>query len=488
PALLVVAPCRRQTLRVIDPRGAPLAGAQVEVANRALVDFPQVLEHAQEQRFGDATTDADGRAAWPCLPLQATTVAISCRGFAPQFFAVDASTPPDLLVMLQPMRDGARLIGGVVTDARGAWVAGASVGLGNRRTTADDHGHFVLALAPGEQVRDDEPLHAHAPSWYPAIIRGFGARVNAAGERTWQQDLELRQRVLEIAGQVLDDRGQPCAGVLVHPWQLDLLTDQESAEDFAMPVDAPTMSLAGNPIRAFTRTDDAGRFLLSGLGDTDYRLRVHDDRALWGHTTPPIAGGSSGVTIRLPTAPMGPVAGRVTTRAGTPAAGVRLRGHVEVHANGGGMAGSGVPVSATTDAEGRFRVDRMPRLGVQLTFTGDEWIDHSVALAEQADPEALQVSVLRRCHVRVECTGAAWADAWIEFQDANGGVLLITERRRSTVMSRDSVELHRGKTGVFAISEAATTMVLRTPDGKRQQRVPVVPRPGEVTAFVHNLD
>jgi hypothetical protein len=165
-----------------------------------------------------------------------------------------------------------------------------------------------------------------------------------------------------------------------------------------------------------------------------------------------------------------------------------LRGYVEVYANGGGMAGSGVPITAMTDAEGHFRIERMPRLGVQLTFTGDEWIDHTVTLAEQADPGALQVTVLRRCHVRVECTGAAWAGASIEFQDANGVVLLITERRRSTVMSRDSVELHNGKTGVFAISEAATTMVLRTPDGKREQRVPVLPRPGEVTAFVHHLD
>jgi hypothetical protein len=274
----------------------------------------------------------------------------------------------------------------------------------------------------------------------------------------------------------------------VYPWQLDLLTDRESAEDLAMPADAPALSLSGNPIRAFTRTDHAGRFELSGLGARDYRVRVHDDGAKWGYTSAPIAGGSRGVTIRLPQPPCGPVAGRAVTRTGGPAAGVVLRAYVEVHTNGGGMVGTGIPLTATTDADGRFRVERMPRLGVHLGFTGDAWVDQSLDLAQHADPEALQVAMLRRCHVRVECTGAAWADATVEFQDANGALLLITERRRSTTMSRERVDLHRGKTGVLAISEAAATMVLRTNDGKREQRVPVVPRPDEITSIVHHLD
>jgi RNA polymerase sigma-70 factor (ECF subfamily) len=488
PAMLVVAPCRRQSLRVVDPQGSPLANAQVDVHNRGLLDFPQVLERASQRGFADATTDADGRAAWPCLPLVATTIAVRRSGYAPQVVALDAGVPAELLLTLQPLREGARVVSGTVTDARGAWIAGAKVGLAERQTTADAYGHFVLQLPPGEEIRAEAPLHASAPGWYPAVVPDFGKLLLAANGGALQQELRLDRPVVAIAGEVVDERGTACADVLVYPWRLPLLTERESAEDLAMPADAPKLSLAGNPIRAFARTDAQGRFVLSGLDARDYQLLVHDERAKWAHTSAPIRGGTNGVVIRLPHAPVGAVAGRVTSRDGAPAAGVLVKGHVIIHGNGGGIVGIDVGQRTTTDADGRFRIERMPLAGVTATFHGDDWIDGSLELAQQRDLEALEVRLLRRCHVRVECTGAQWADADVRFEDAAGEVVMITEKRRTTTMTRYEVDLHRGKTGVLAISESATTMVLRTRDGKRTERVPVAPRPGEVTSIVHQVD
>ena len=488
PALLVVAPCRAQTLRVIDPLGTPLSDVTANIDNFALIDFPHALENATQPGWPEQLTAADGRCAWPSVPLVASFLAVSKPGYQPQLLVIDASTPADLLVTLVPLRAGIRLIAGVVTDARGAYVPKARVGLGARMTTADVYGHFSLRIQAGDQVDDAEALHAVTSGWYPTIAAKFGQHFNSTRDPQVLHDLRLTQPVLTIVGTVVDCLGAPCSSVLVYPWELDLLTEHASAEDLAAPTTGDPLSLCGNPVRAFARTDAEGHFALPGLSARDYRLRIYDDKVQWAFTSPLIAGGTTNARIQLPSPATGPIAGRLLTHDGKPATGVRVTAYVEVHANGGGRVGTGVNKSATTDSDGRFRVDDMPRLGAQVTFAGELWVDQTIDLAKAADPEDLQATVLRRCHVRVECTGAAWAAADIEFFDANDQHLVMQERRRTTTMSRETVALHNGKTGVLAVSEAATTLVVRTRDGKREQRIPVVLNPAEVTSIVNQVE
>ena len=273
----------------------------------------------------------------------------------------------------------------------------------------------------------------------------------------------------------------------VYPWELSEPNGMETAEDLALPADAVTLALSGNKIRAFATTGDDGAFALNGLGPHPYRLRVWSEADGWAWTSGEVAAGTDGALLQLPCDPMGPVAGRVLDRDGRPATGVRIKALVDIHANGGGRIAVDVPVDAGIDEQGRFRIERMPRLGTHLSVGGEGWIGVDAALEGRQSFDTIDITVLRRCHVRIECTGAAWADARAEFHDAAGTKLMISERRRSTEMYRQVVELHEGRTGVLAVSESAVTLVLSTHDGQREQRVPVAPRAGEVTAIVNSV-
>lgn len=480
---IVVGPGRRQVIRVLGPDGLPLGDTTAEVNTFGLVDFPLPLEDMQESGWSSRRAGQDGRHEWPQLPVGETFVAVGKPGHTPAIVPIDDSTPADVAVTLAPLRKGARIVRGVVTDARGAWVAGARVGLAHWRTTTGKHGEYSLTFEAGAELRPEMALYAVAAGWYPAIVPGLPDRLLAAEGGALTLDLQLLQPSLELRGRVVDHRGEPCPDVHVYPWELPQLTPNETAEDLAAPP-GKALSLSGNPVRAHATTGADGAFAVAGLGARPYRLRVFDQKGGWAWTSGELLPGGGDVLVQLPRDPFGPIAGRVRARDGAPATGVKLRGMVEVFANGGGRVRQGLGLSVVVDDEGRFRIERGPRSGVALQCSGEGWISDLVDLDLAADPEALDVVLLRRCHVRIECTGAAWADAIATFLDAAGGPVYASERRRSTEITRESTDLHEGRTGVLAISESACTLVLRTRDGKREQRVPIVPRPGEVTTIV----
>lgn len=481
---VVVGPGRRQVIRTLGPDGLPLGGTTADVNTFGLVDFPLPLEEMLEAGWADRVAGDDGRHEWEQLPIGETFIAIGKPGFAPTIVPIDASTPSDVVVTLQPLAKGARVVRGVVTDARGAWVAGAKVGLDDRHTTSGSHGEYTLTLEAGANLRDDTSLFAVADGWYPAIVPEFARQLLADDDGAVTADLQLAQPSLVLRGRVVDHAGEPSRRVHVYPWELAQLTPRDTAEDLAAPPGKPLL-LGGNSMRAFATTDGDGAFVVAGLGARAYRLRVFDPAAGWAWTSAELQPGGGDVLLQLPRDPLGPIAGRVRARDGAPATGVKLRGMVEVFANGGGRMRQGLGASVAVDAEGRFRIERGPRFGVALQCSGEGWISDSIDLDLATDPEALDIVLLRRCHVRIECTGAVWADATAAFLDAAGGPVFASERRRSTETTREAVELHEGRTGVLAISEAAATLLLRSRDGKREQRIPIVVRPGEVMTIVN---
>ncbi|HEX6813897.1 MAG TPA: sigma-70 family RNA polymerase sigma factor [Planctomycetota bacterium] len=477
--LLVVAPCRRQTIAVLDERGWPLAGTTAAVNWYGLVDFPQVLDDAIESLPRTSSADEKGRHVWRRLPLASTFVLLRKPGCVPVTVAIDESTPADLVVTMRAIARGKRLVTGVVTDARGAFAAGARVGLGQWTTKSGPSGDYVLELEAGAVIDASLSLYAAHEGWYPAVVAGFGERLKAPADSV-AQDLQLQQRSLAIAGRVVDPRGAPIAGAAVYPWKLAQLTDRETAEDIAAPAAGDPLSLAGNHVRAFGRTDAEGRFTVAGLGRSSYRLRVYDSQGGWAWTTPPIEAGTGNALLALPAEPTGPVAGTLVTRDGGPAAGVTVAAHVTVFATEGGTSSAGLQVGAKTDADGRFRIARMPRLGVRLSFTGSGWINQDLALDEVPGPESLRLVMLRRCHVRVELANPAWATGSIRFLDANDEVLSIVEERGNTTMIRQVWDLHEGKTEVLAVSESAVVLAVSSADGQREERIPVALRAGDV--------
>lgn len=117
---------------------------------------------------------------------------------------------------------------------------------------------------------------------FPGFVRGSKIGVKPGGPAI---ELTLLPE-LEIAGKVLFDDGSPCAGVMVHA-----APDAGSGN--------PEM---GGPEMSSAPAGSDGRFLLRGLADGRYRLRV---AAPWGSgvnvrptTSDPIAAGSRDVTVK----------------------------------------------------------------------------------------------------------------------------------------------------------------------------------------------
>lgn len=481
PLMVVVARSREQVLLVRDETGMPIGEARATVRVNGLVDFPRPLDDAVEFQFDDTVGDAVGRHHWERVPLAATSIHVSKPGYRPTTVGVDASTPTELQVVLSRISKGQRLLTGTVTDARGGYVRGATVGLGGRETTTDAFGSYALLLEPGAYVHDESALFAVAAGWYPAIVVDFGRRVRALPEGTLTQDLLLDHRALTIRGRVVDHEGRPQAGVVVYPWQLENLTERLTAEDLAAGRSREPLSLIGNLVHAFARTDTDGAFAVPGLDRRPYRLRVYDAAEPWAWTSPEIDGGSENVELRLPADVTGPVAGIVRDRAGRPAVGVDVAPYLEVHANGGGVASVGIGKLAKTDAEGRFSFAKIARHAASLKFGGTEWVQCDAPLDGTVPAGDLRIVVMRRCHVRVQLADPAFATARIAFVDAAGTTQMIQEDRGSTSMSTTTCTLHDGKSKVLSVSEAAATLVVTLlAEDATEQRFPISLVPGEV--------
>lgn len=481
PLMVVVARAREQVLLVRDETGVPIGGARAVVRVSGLVDFPQPLDDAVELQFEPAIGDVEGRHHWDRLPVAATAITVSKPGYRPATFAIETATPAELPVVLRRIAKGQRLLTGAVLDARGGYVRGATVGLGNREAKTDQFGSYAMTLEAGAFVDDGWALFAVGDGWYPTLVANFGQRVNAVPEGTLTQDLLLDHPVLQIRGRVVDHEGRPQAGVAVYPWQLPNVTDRFSAEDLATGRAGKPLSLTGNLVHAFARTEDDGTFAVPGLDRRPYRLRVYDAREPWAWTSSEIEGGSDDVELRLPADLSGPVSGVVRDRAGRPAVGVDVAPYLQVYDNGGGVASVGLAKRTKTDEEGRFAFARIARHAASLTLGGKAWVQRSVAIDAGTPATDLQIVIMRRCHVRVQFADAAFADARIGFVDAEGTTVMIQEDRGATSMITTYYTLHDGKSEVLSVSEGATTLVV-TPDGSREkeQRLPITLLPGEV--------
>ncbi len=212
---------------VQDEQGWPIAGAQVDLslASRGPIRFRgRGREMFILGGFDPLTTDALGR--WRChlLPDVLTDDdRIEIRLSHPDFVS-DVTEPSRPRPSIKSLRDGTSVLvmtkgfpaAGTVSGPEGQPVAGAAVSLSwkndrsprspERYTTkADPNGHFRFDHArPGEQA-----LTALAPGLAPELTRiEVTAGVNAFA-------VQLRPG-RTIHGRVVDEKGNPVAGVAVH--------------------------------------------------------------------------------------------------------------------------------------------------------------------------------------------------------------------------------------------------------------------------------
>ena len=238
---------------VIDPEGAPVAGARVVWSG--VSDWTM----SASDRHDAAVTGADGRFRIDALPAGSFRFTARHPDFAPghsQSIALDGSERAGVEIRLPR---GAVLAGRVI-DSAGAAVPFARVRVRERvagfqidrprQTTADDRGRFEMKALPIAAVEVVATGDAAASSLEVVKLGAGGVR-----------DLEL---VLDvdgvIAGVVVDSEGEPIAGAQV--WADP---DRDGSEP------ASSMALRSRPVAL---TDAGGRFRFGGLPDGSYSLRA----------------------------------------------------------------------------------------------------------------------------------------------------------------------------------------------------------------------
>ncbi|MBK8978044.1 MAG: sigma-70 family RNA polymerase sigma factor [Planctomycetes bacterium] len=357
---------------VLEPGGRPLGGARVELRLAPLpgrdagggrrrdggADGARTPDQrATERRVPDvAITDAAGRFRFvgPAFPETAVGLVVTHPRFATTVVDTSWHFREGVLELGAVVADPGRDLVGRVEDAGGVAVGGATVELGAERAepagapslavgraTSDPDGRFVLpraparlalhltALRPGGRPAPEVALPpGAAPDWLRLVL---------------ETEVELRGRFVDASGAPLPDR--PVAFVA-------------SSERSALQ-------------RAARSTSDAdGTFVLRAAPSTAGTLLALDptsglvataDGVMPAATDP----GAPPVELRLP-APRS-VAGRVLAAdTGQPLAGATVD---VLGAPRQGAAGELRGRAATTDVDGRFRIDGLPAARIALRAT-----------------------------------------------------------------------------------------------------------------------
>lgn len=216
----------------------------------------------------------------------------------------------------------------------------------NHRTVTDSSGAFRIE---GLDLLEHSILVRH-PSHQHEVEHGL--RLTAA-----QPSLELGvilRTGYRIAGRVVDPDGRPLASARVFTG-LDLVAIGGKRVHLTLNVGQSSFTSVE------TTTDETGRFVLEGLPFGNQRLVA--DHPRYARTRRDISSGSDGVELRLH--PYGSIAGRIEDEHGEPLGALRVR-----------LLGAGQETAlwTETDAEGRFRFDRLhsgeQRIGVTAPSLG----------------------------------------------------------------------------------------------------------------------
>ncbi len=233
--------------RVLDPRGEPLAYAQVLLGREESYDS-YTLEGGGNARIPAAqctSTDEQGRFEFPGAPLGRLAVQARGKGCAPWRSELEtvSAVRAELVIRLQA---GAQL-SGRATDTSGKPVARAEIqvgafGFASRFTRADAEGRFRLASLPLGEFE----AQAQADGFEPAKTKLYGA---SGAELSWEPVLGTG---LAIRGRLV---GQ---GIDFSTWWMYCESEDWQKSPYAQ--------------SATPKAD--GSFEFAGCGDALHRIRV----------------------------------------------------------------------------------------------------------------------------------------------------------------------------------------------------------------------
>ena len=312
---------------VFDPRGEPLAHAQVLVGNEQSYD-QLTLENGQTARVPAAqfvSTDAAGRFEVRGAPLGKLAVQARGPGCAPWKGEVETASGVATQLVIR-MQAGARLTGRAA-DPEGKPIARAEVqvgayGFASRYARADSEGRFALQNLPLGEFE----VVAQVDGREPTKSKLFGS---AGAELVWNP----------VLGKGLAIRGRLVAqGIDFSGWWMYCESEDWQKAPYAQ--------------SATPKAD--GSFEFAGCGDAQHKIRVHAPGAgLYPVVTIAAKPSSEPLLVPIDTAmlPSCRVRGRILGESGKPLAGVQFNPV---------LGTANVSPIETTDAAGRFDLGPLP--------------------------------------------------------------------------------------------------------------------------------
>lgn len=491
PEMIVVAvPTRPLVALIVDEVGAAVPGASVRLTlpERLRPGIDADLTLSSDVPF-TAHTDAEGVATIAQAPLVAgTRVRATADGFRAaerivETADVDSPAPtltiPLTLVHLDQEREVLR---GVVVDEVGVGVPDAAVTYDLLKTRTDAAGRFYLDLTGleplsswlGEEgARHD--LTAVRAGYLPAVLR---PDLDERGRPVWPESVVLRpvRRALWIAGRVVDPTGEPLEGYVVYLPEAHLLDDHTIEGE-----------IAGDREEFFhkTVTDAQGRFELEGLLERWYDVAALDPRTLCGGRLDRIEAGSDGVEIRVDTEAMyRRVEGRVVDRNGLPIEGARVEPYVSTQTARGAQGVwtiSSKREAVTTDADGAFVLEDVPREGVELSVEHPDVMHQAdfriarpagAATGDDDVLEGLDLVVRLRLSFQVVLEDPGEADGVRVLDERGEDLWLYVQTAERYGVSEDNWELTEGRSKHLFVEEGARTLVLLRGD-EEVRRMPL---------------
>lgn len=503
PVLVVVAPSRDYGGHVVDTAGLPVAGARVVVSLEG--DF--VRSARLQLGSGDRTvhvglplvegeTDDQGRFAFAGVGrIEGAFVAAARDGLRPARRALPDGSRLDLELVLAPAELAGRWLHGIVLDAQGAPVADALVSQGLHSVRSGPAGRFALEA---QSWLDGAPLRAVKAGHLPAELAFSWSPGGPGTDAAFPLVLTLGPAPLAIRGRVVDEHGDPVAGVRVWTPETTHFGEADYRNGSATMTGISTVERLvagreeGGPWELDVHAESGrdGAFELAGLLDREYALYALDPDTLAAATPLLVEAGRSGVRLVLESAAARRrVAGHVVSQTGVPLAGVRLAPGRSVHwerptprpvagwdrspipAPGTAQAFLDHPV--TTDADGAFAFAGLHVEGASLDLTGPELLlATNVRLDPAADLEALEIVVQVPCRFVVCLSDPSEADAFGRVNEA-GTALPLFVHVEEHVLSTPAVDLVEGRSGPVQVEAGPCLLELRK-DGEVVRRVEVV--------------
>lgn len=512
--VIVVSPAQAIAGTVFDAEGRPIADSLVtRILPPDLRAHVGVRLDLSETRSRETRTDRAGHFEFDSLgAVDGAVLRASADGHVPAEVPMPLAEDRGVRIVLGRPDPVAGALLGIVYAFDGSPAAECQVSIGRASTETDAAGRFALQLADAARATT---LRAVKRGTQPAKRRFEGKELNPDAGGTPFVTLTLGPPPLRIAGMVVGADGKPIADVRI--WAMDPapigrlhggaaavegylgggLTMAEMRARFFVdgrPIVDVEQVLRDTPTAmwGWTRSAVDGSFTLEGLLDRDYQLAIMDPASLARAEVGPYRAGSTGIVVSLPELGVHPVvAGQLVARDGSPVVGARVRAQcdpIRLPLETGGattMHATGLE-TVESDAEGRFRLERVGARAVYLRIDGDglvpleygRGVDGGVTGVAGAPPDALRIEVVRRLHVRIELIDPAEAEA-VAFEDVDNRrrpIDLIEGRSRQTA---EEFRLTDGRTPVLAITDDAVRAVLLR-GGEVVRKVPIRLVPDQV--------